>query len=210
VRADRWQSQIDTLLNRDLRLIQNTSLPYSALRSLLEFIARHQGRPFELKEAVRSSQISAVTVKRLLFAYEALFLIRLVKCVGDQKKPTYFMEDQGFASWLTRSILTEPGDIIRGLYANLRQEFFYRPELNGRIYQYRTKHDVEVPLVFDAETVKIGLIATLDHNLKPKTLSSAQAFLKKNANFKCVIAYGGQDAIARSENLFLVPYGWLL
>jgi predicted AAA+ superfamily ATPase len=210
VRADRWQSQIDTLLNRDLRLIQNTSLPYQALRDLLEFLAVRQGKPFEIKDAVASCQISAVTIKKLLFAYEALFLIRLINCMGDQKKPTFFFEDQGFASWIGRMALETPRDLVRGLYANLRQEIHYRPEDNGRIYQYRTKNDVEIPLVFDATNVKIGMIATLDQELRPKTIASARAFLKKHPNFKCVIAYAGRDAIARSESLLFIPFGWLI
>jgi predicted AAA+ superfamily ATPase len=210
VRADRWQSQLDTLLNRDLRLVLATSLPYSALRDLLEFLALQQGEPFELKEAVRHSQISAVTVKRLLVAYEALFLIRRIECSGDQKKPTFFLEDQGMASWIGRLRFEKPSDIIRGLYANLRQELHYRTELNGRVYQYRTKHDVAVPLVFDAEKIKVGVIATLDRDLRPKTIASAQAFLKKNPGFKCVIGYSGQEPIVRSRDLLLIPYYWMM
>lgn len=210
VRADRWQSQIDALLNRDLRLVQNTSLPYAALRQLLEFLALNQGAPFELQRAVKATQISAVTIKRLLFAYEALFLIRLVPSTGDQKKPTYFLEDQGFASWIARSGLEHPQDIVRGLYANLRQELHYRPELNGRIYQYRTKHAVEIPLVFDAKGIKVGVIGLTERELRPKVVASAQAFLKKHPGFKCVIAHGGAAAIARSENLMLIPYPWLI
>jgi predicted AAA+ superfamily ATPase len=209
VRADRWQSQIDTLLNRDLRLVQQTSLPYQALRDFLEFLALHQGEPFEIKKAVAATQISAVTIKRLLFAYEALFLIRLIRCTGDQKKSTYFLEDQGFASWIARIGLKTSSDIIRGLYTNLRQELHYRPELNGRIYQYRSKHDVIVPLVFDATTIKVGIIPTLNQELRPKTIASARAFLKKHPGFKCVIAYAGNEAIARSEDLFLIPFWWL-
>ncbi len=163
--------------------------------------------PFELKEAVRASQISAVTVKRLLFAYEALFLIRRVPCTGDLTKPTYFLEDQGFASWLGRR---GPSDVMRGLYANLRQELHYRPELNGRVYQYRTKHDVEIPLVFDGAGVKVGMTGTLEGELRPKVIASAQAFLRKHPGFKCVIAYGGRDAVARSRELYLIPFGWLI
>ena len=210
VRADRWQTQIDTLLNRDIRLIQQTSLPYQSLRDLLEFLAIRQGKPFELNEAVSASQISAVTIKKLLFAYEALFLVRLMKCAGDEKKPTYFLEDQGFASWISRRTLETSQDVVRGLYANLRQEIHYRPELNGRIYQFRTKNDVEVPLVFDGEKIHIGFVATLDTIPRPKTIGSAQAFLKKNPAFSCVIAYAGREAIVRSERLFLIPFSWLI
>lgn len=206
VRTDRLQTHIDTLLNRDLRLVQNTSLPYQALRDLLEFIAINQGSPFELNEAVRRSQISAVTVKRLLFAYEALFLIRAVPSQGDRKKTTYFLEDQGFATWIGRSRLDQPSDITRGLYSNLRHELHYRPERNGRIYQYRTKHDVFVPLVFDDQFTKIAIVPTLDSAPRPKTLGSALAFIKKNPEFKVVIAYSGTAPILRDENLFLIPF----
>jgi predicted AAA+ superfamily ATPase len=213
VRADRWQSQIDTLLNRDLRLVQNTTLSYQALRDLLEYLATRQGKPFEIKDAVSFCQISSVTIKKLLFAYESLFLIRVMSCRGDQKKSTYFFEDQGFASWIGRTGhrgLDQPTDMIRGLYANLRQELHYRPEENGRIYQFRTKNDVEVPLVFDSMKVKVGIVATLDSELRSKTLATALAFIKKNRGFKCVIAYRGKEAIARSEDLFLVPFAWLI
>ena len=210
MRADRWQTQIDTLLNRDLRLIQQTSLPYQSLRDLLEFLAIRRGRPFELKEAVSASQISAVTIKKLLFAYEALFLVRLMKCTGDEKKPTYFLEDQGFASWIGRKTLETSQDVVRGLYANLRQEIHYRPELNGRIYQFRTKNDVEIPLVFDGEKIQVGFVANLDTSPRPKTIGSAQAFLKKHPAFCFVIAYAGREAIVRSERLFLIPFSWLI
>ncbi len=210
VRADRWQTQIDTLLNRDLRLVQQTSLPYQSLRDLLEYLATQQGKPFELKAAISASQISGITIKKLLFAYEALFLIRLVKCVGDEKKPTYFLEDQGLSSWISRRGLETSQDIVRCLYANLRQEIHYRPELNGKVYQFRTKNDVEIPIVFDADSIKIGILATTDVALRPKTIGNAQAFLNKFPDFRCVVAYAGREAIVRSERLFLIPFSWLI
>lgn len=208
VRSDRLQSQLDTLLNRDLRLVQNSSLPYQAIRGVLEHLAMVQGEPFELKEAVRATQVSAVTIKRLLFSLEALFLIRPILCTGDLKKGTYFLEDQGMASWLARSTLEGPGDIIRALYANLRQELHYRPERNGRIYQYRTKHNVEVPLVFDATDVKVALIPSLEAETRfnPKVIATAQAFLSKHRDFKMVIAHAGSRILAKNDRLFLIPF----
>lgn len=210
VRADRWETQIDTLLNRDLRLVQTTTLPYQALRDLLEFLAQNQGKPFELNQAVRKTQISAITIKRLLFAYEALFLIRLVRCQGDRKKSTYFLEDQGFSSWISRTGFNHPEDITRGLFANLRHELHYRPERNGRLYQYRTKHDVEVPLIFDDLHVQLGILPSLDTSPRPKVLGSALAFLRKYPKFKAIIAYGGTEALVRDERLFLIPFWQLI
>jgi predicted AAA+ superfamily ATPase len=209
VRADRLQSQLDTLLNRDLRLVQATSVPDASLRELLAFLAKSQGVPFELNKAVRASQISAVTIKKLLDAYEALFLIRRVAAAGDLTRPTYFLEDQGMASWLLRRDLEEPSDLVRALYANLRQELFYRPERNGRIFQFRTKHHVEIPLVFEAEGVRIGVLPVLDREVRARHISTASAFLKKHPRHKLVIASAGDAVEYRSANLFVIPYAAL-
>jgi predicted AAA+ superfamily ATPase len=209
VRADRLQGQLDTLLNRDLRLVQATSVPDASLRELLAFLALHQGEPFELNRAVRASQISAVTIKKLLGAYEALFLIRRVASTGDLTRPTYFLEDQGMASWLLRRDLEEPSDLLRALYANLRQELAYRPERNGRIVQYRTKHQVEIPLVFEAEGVRVGVLPILDREPRGRHISMASAFLKKHPRHKLVIASGGDQIQRRSPELFVIPYGLL-
>ncbi len=209
VRADRLQSQLDTLLNRDLRLVQATSVPYASLRELLAFLAKNQGEPFELGKAVRASQISAVTINKLLGAYEALFLIRRVACTGDLTRPTYFLEDQGMASWLIRRDTEEPSDLVRALYANLRQELLYRPERNGRIFQFRTKHHVEIPLVFEAEGVRVGVLPVLDREVRARHIATASAFLKKHPQHKLVLATGGDAVEYRSANLFVVPYGVL-
>jgi uncharacterized protein len=74
VRFEKLESHLDTLLNRDIRQVYSTTLLYGSLRALLEYLARHQGRPFEWSEAARTSQISRVTLKRVLFAFEASFL----------------------------------------------------------------------------------------------------------------------------------------
>jgi predicted AAA+ superfamily ATPase len=209
VRADRLQSHLDTLLNRDLRLVQATSVPDASLRELLAFLAKNQGDPFELNKAVRFSQISAVTIKKLLDAYEALFLIRRVASTGDLTRPTYFLEDQGMASWLLRRDFEEPSDLVRALYANLRQELAYRPERNGRIVQFRTKHHVAIPLVFEAEGVRVGVLPVMDREVRARHIATASAFLKKHPHHKLVITTAGDDVQYRSANLFVIPYGVL-
>jgi predicted AAA+ superfamily ATPase len=209
VRDDKFQAHIHTLLNRDLRLIYETSLPYSSLRALLVFLARQQGKPFDWKLAAEESQISTITLKRVMFAFEALFLTREVRSIGEERKSVYFLEDQGMASWLTDRVLDEPQDIVRGIFSNLRQEFHYRPEVRGEIFQYRTKHGVNVPLVFRSRLGTLGIVATMEHIPAPKTLGSAQSFLDRIKDSKVVVAYGGSEVQMRSENHIWVPY-WML
>jgi uncharacterized protein len=208
VRAERFESHLDTLLNRDVRQIYPTTLLYSSLRALMEYLARSQGHPFEIAEAARASQISRVSLKRVLFALEALFLIRVVPAL-EGSKPTIFLEDQGMASWLSHRALDSADDIVRGLYANLRQEFHYRPDPGGRISYWRTRNDAEVPLVFDSRHGRLGLIATRLEEPTPKTLGSARAFLERFPDSRVVIAYAGRRVVRKTPSMFWIPY-WQL
>jgi hypothetical protein len=144
----------------------------------------------------------------VIFALEALFLIRVVPCLGTAK-PTVFLEDQGMASWLKESVVASSDDIVRGLYANLRQEFHYRPEQSGKLHQWRTRNGAEVPLVFSSQRGRLGIVATLDREPTPKTLGSAQSFLRAFPGSKVVVAYAGRDTIFKNSSMFWVPY-WQL
>ncbi len=208
VRVERLEAHLDTLLNRDIRQIYQTTLPYGSLRALLEHLARHQGRPHDLTEAARASQISRITLKKILLALEALFLIRVVPALGEHK-PSIFLEDQGMASWLKGSVLDVPDDIARGLYANLRQEYHYRPEIGARLSHWRTRNGVEVPLVFSSSEGRLGIIPSASEQPAPKTLGSAQSFLKKFPGAKVIIAYAGSEVVYKTPSMFWVPY-WLL
>jgi len=97
IRNEKFSSHLETLLNRDIRQIYPTTLLYDSLQDLLVYLANRQGRCFKWTEAARASQISRVTLKRVIFAFEALFLIRVVSVEG-KGKPTIFLEDQGMAS----------------------------------------------------------------------------------------------------------------
>ena len=149
-----------------------------------------------------------MTLKRVIFAFEALFLIRVVSVEGEGK-PTIFLEDQGMASWLKGSALENADDIVRGLYANLRQEYHYRPDRGAKITQWRTDNGVEIPLVFVTPKNRLGFIATLNEQPTPKTLGSAQSFLKMFPNSRVVVAYGGSKIIYKTPSMFWIPY-WLL
>jgi len=208
IRMARFEAHLDTLLNRDIRQVYPTTLPYSSLRALLEHLARTQGRPFEWAEAARASQISRITLKKVLFALEALFLTRTIPDI-DGHKPTIFLEDQGTASWLKGSALENADDLTRGLYANLRQEYHYRPELRAKISHWRIQNEIEVPLIFSSRHGRLGIVPTLSEQPAPKTLGSAQSFLNKFPGSKVVIAYGGSTIVHKPPSMLWIPY-WKL
>jgi hypothetical protein len=62
--------------------------------------------------------------------------------------------------------------------------------VSGKVYQWRTQNGVDVPVVIESRLDRLGFVATLSEEPAPKTLGSAQSFLKKFPGSKVVIAYG--------------------
>ncbi len=208
VRKEKFEAQLDTILNRDVRLIYSTTLLYASLRRLLVFLAENQGAPLRQVDAARESQISSVTLPKVLFALEALFLIRPVEIRGIHNT-SYFLEDQGMATWLMQSPGSRTHNLLRGLYSNLRQEMYYRPSAKIALYQWRTRNGAEVPLVFQTGSAMLGIIPTGDAVPTPKIMGSANGFLRTFPGAKVVIAYSKNEISVPNSRLAFIPY-WLL
>ena len=212
VRAQRFEFQIDTVLSRDYQLIHQTSLSKSSLKALLTYIALHQGESLNMKEAGDFSQISKVTLRKVIHTFESLFFIREVVAhpeSGDVKS-AYFLEDQGMATWLTQNHLhSEEHRLIRGLYANLRQELFYKVGDPKNISFFRTKNGVNVPLVFGIENRSIGIIPSHEKTPPAKIYAAAESFLNAIPRSIAIIACADSSAKMLKPNLFQIPY-WKL
>jgi predicted AAA+ superfamily ATPase len=95
IRKQRFETQIETLLERDLRLLVQTSLEYRTLRNLLSVLAARQGLPLEFSEVSRSARISVPALRRVLAALEAMFLIRMIDTEGSRRRPVLFLKTKG-------------------------------------------------------------------------------------------------------------------
>ena len=203
---------MDTILSRDYQLVHETSLATSALKDLLTYLASLQGEPLKLKEAGEFAQISKVTIKKVIQAFESLFLIREVSAhvQSGEVKRAYYLEDQGMASWLTLGHQhAEHHHITRGIYANLRQELFYEIGNLKKINYFRTKNGVTVPLVFQVGEKWVGIIPSSDTNPTSKIYSSAESFLKAVPNSIAVIACANPSPRFLHHRMFQLPF-WTL
>jgi len=209
VRSDRFEAHLDTIMNRDLQLITRTTLTPLQLRRIASYLADHQGYPLELGKAARSGQTSTVTMKKLLYAFEALYLIRPISPRGTVAKAAYFFEDQGLATHLKSSATSSTQDILRGIYANVRQEVHYRPSPRNEIFSFRTHDGTEIPLAFRFDAGTIAIIATDDATPTQKALASARSFLEKNAGAKVIIACRVPAPETRDFRTIAIPYYWL-
>jgi predicted AAA+ superfamily ATPase len=210
VRKDRFEAHIDTLLQRDLQLIIQTTTTSVQLKNIARFIAENQGYPFSLQDASRYSGISTITVKKLLIALEGLFLVRAIPCEGSVAKPSYYFEDQGLASFCANTPFQKTTDILRGIYANLRQELFYSKTDRGEIFSFRTHDGTDVPLVFRRSKSVLGIIPVEGNQISRKALESARSFLNHYRNGKIVYAHEGKFAFTKDFSSFAIPYWWLV
>jgi uncharacterized protein len=210
VRRDRFEAHLDTLLLRDLRLVIQTTTTGIQLKNLVRFLAERQGSQFSLKDASEHSNISTITIKKLLNALEALYLIRPLSTEGTVAKPAYMFEDQGTASFCVRSPFSKAADICRGLYANLRQEVFYAHGARGEVFSFKTHDGAWVPLVFRNQKWTIGVIPLDDDQVPRKAIESARSFLSRYSSAKVIYAYSGSRAQTKDFRTFAIPYWWLV
>jgi predicted AAA+ superfamily ATPase len=198
-------TQLETILERDLRLLVNTSLSFQSLRGLLTFVALHQHEPFEWTDASRATRISRPTIMKIMRAFEALFLIRMIPCEGSAKKPAYVMEDQGEATFLIGNRTDPLFDLTRFLYANLRCQTHYRSELNAELFQYRTRAGVNVPICFRFAAGELGILPILEDYPGPQAVGAAQSFLKTYPKAKIIYATSGKNFTHLSPRSSVIP-----
>lgn len=206
IRANKFESHLDTLLERDLRLIYNTRLGYPTLRHLLVVLALNQGQPLDFAETARKTRLNPRTLRELLRGFESIFLIRNYPTEGGQRRPVFFLEDQGMATHLAGSPLSPLDNLIRGIYSNARHQFHYRPELNARIFQYRTRGGALVPLAFHTRNGSLGIIPCIEGSATASAVKSAQSFVGKIRNSRVLILHSGENFSHVSDRIQAAPF----
>ena len=176
-RRSKFSAQIETLLQRDIRLIIETTLPYQNLLLLLRFLARQQGGQVVLKNASRYSGISEITVKKILFAFESLFLIRRLRGSGDVTGDRFYFEDQGMARFLSRE--SEGSDELNFAYSQLFASGHYNHMNQMDVSYFETKGGAIVPLVFKFRDQTIGFLFNAAESLTQSAIKSAKALLER-------------------------------
>jgi len=185
IRAQRFETQINTIVERDLRLLVETTLPFRTLRELLVGLARQAGGPLEAAELQRTTRISLPTLRRLIPALEALFMIRLVPSEGDYTKPLLFFEDIGEQRYLRGKSVpgaaadTETHTLLPFLYHHLRVQFHYRPELQGEIFVYRDRKSTIPALGLRCGYGVLGVFPALGEDRVGEQVLTAKRFLER-------------------------------
>jgi hypothetical protein len=133
-----------------------------------------------------------VTQKKLLYAFEGVFLIRLCKIEGDRKGHTVFFEDQGEHYYLTKNVLSTNSCFLGFCYRNIRAQFQYRLGEPFSIHQYRSKAGAVVPIVFRSTKGALGVMPVWGGEISRKDVAAGQSFLRRNGNAKMAYVHSSR------------------
>lgn len=209
-RKQLFEAQLNLILDRDLRLVADTNLPFTRLRILVKLLAENQNRPINLADLARKSRISVPTLTKILNGLESIFFIRQIPCEGTESRPTYFLEDQGEASFLNEGGFDSMSNVERLAYSHLRIPFFYTPGLNFDCFQYRQQGGAYVQFAFRAEGRVIGFICTLEEQPSMGSIRSGISFRKTYPNSKVIYLHPGSSVRILSSNEASLPLSYFL
>jgi predicted AAA+ superfamily ATPase len=204
IRQGKWATHLETLLARDLMLVLKTTLSTLSIRNVLAYLAAHQARAFSIADLSRQTRVSMQTLNKLLHAFESLFLIRRIAGSGDRRKPVFYFEDQGLASFLHP--VQEPElDRVRLAFSQLHSQIRYLYPAEGSISSFETRGGARVPIVIKAHGKITGCIPISSEAIDRSALLSAQSFLKAHLRAQVLILTRGDEVVNLGGNINAVP-----
>jgi predicted AAA+ superfamily ATPase len=208
LRVQKIVSQIETILDRDLRQIQRTTLTLPELTRYLRNLAGRDLDVINMQELQRKSGITQVTQKKLLYALEATFIVRLIPIEGTSGRAIFF-EDQAEVATLAQPALSQDQLWSGFVYRNLREQVFYNLGDVFDFFQFRSRSGVFVPFAIRNSTGALGVIPFLGP-LSRKTLAAGQSFLRVYGDAKVIFVSRENQFEVLDSRSAIVPAAWLL
>jgi predicted AAA+ superfamily ATPase len=209
LRTQKLLDQLETILDRDLRQIHDTTLTLPELQRFLRELAQRDGSPVQHQALRRATGITPITQKKLLFALEATFVLRSVPVEGDYRSSALFFEDQAEVSILARDGQSDEQKWIGLILRNVREQVFYRIGENAEFFQYRTRAGACVPFALRAQQSVLGFIPVRGAPSRV-ALAAAHSFLRKYANGKVVLVTDVNETRVVDERVLVMPATRLL
>jgi len=183
------QDVIRTILDRDLRLIYETPLPYSDLIRLSNEIAEQPMSPIEISRLSRATGAAPRTIKHLINAMEAIFLLRRIPIEGGGSKgDLLWFEDQFEQNFLSKSRLSIETKRIGLAYRNARAQFEYRLGATPEYFHYRTRAGATIPIAIRTEAGVLGILPLASaENLTRIEKSAISSFLRAYNRSKVLV-----------------------
>lgn len=183
LRKARLSTQIDTLLDRDLRMIYSTRLSLSELKIMLQNLAAQTGQNLSLSQASPKGRMNSSVLQKIIDAMESLFILRRIPIRGDYSGSTLYFEDiaeyrQSLKKDVTPEILQQQMifSVTRSSLSLLEDENLF--------FQFRTRGGSLVPVAVQTKNHVSGFIPIQNSEPSRSENASAHSFLSAIPNSK--------------------------
>lgn len=173
------KEQLATILERDVRMIFPTTLAPAKIFDLMQYISKNQGSRFSYTDASKSTQITTPTIKKLIYAFEAMFLIRRLKVEDSYQGEVFFLEDQAESNYLSQHSLSDKEQLEQLIYRNLRAQMYYDLGLSFKEFYFETRGGVRIPYAIECNVFRLAIIPIEEEIPNRVEKSAAGSFLKK-------------------------------
>jgi predicted AAA+ superfamily ATPase len=210
-RGAKLQDQLSVILDRDIRLIYPTTLTLRETELYARELASQEGNPVRFTLLRKKIKLSEATQKKLLQAFEGVFLLRVLPIEGSRKGLSIIFEDQAEAKYLSHSKIPKKTQLAHLIFRNLREQFNYRPGENANYFSYMSRGGVRVPFAIRTEMGELGVIAIEGELPSKKDLFAAQSFVRTYGNGKCLlVTFGTKTVKPFGSRILQLPAEWLL
>lgn len=205
-REQKIKDQLETILGRDLHLVLPTTLSYQSLLEYVRLLSKHQGEILHLTQLRRESGISESTQKKILYALEAVFVIRSMPVEGGRKGTVIFLEDQAEALLLSLGQISPHDQFIHAVYRNARAHFFYEIGSNVRFFQYRTRGKALIPFAAQTPDGYLGFLPIREDEPSRSESLQAKSFIQTyGPNTKILMIHRSRTTRCVDAQTLLIP-----
>ena len=210
VRNSKIASQIETILERDLRQILDTTLPHTTLLRVLKELAANVGEPLNLASIQRKTRVSVNTLRRLLAAFNAMFLIEIVSPMEGNGQPSIFFIDPGEAFFLAEGRLSQSQVLAQAIYSNAIAtcSALWDSKVGPlAVNCHRTRGGTDIPIVLRTTKAAFGLLPWSEGMHFESVLAQTKSFMKvTGARGVILISSEGTEVKRHHEYLIELPH----
>jgi predicted AAA+ superfamily ATPase len=212
LREQKISEYLNTMLDRDLRMVKKINLPLSELKSLVSALANMQGRPIDYTKLKNETGISTPTIKKIIYALEAIFILRIVPIQGSTKGYTVYFEDMAEHRALLDQVPSRLEVFTHFCFTQLRTQFTYRMGEETKLFQYQTRGGAFLPIAFMNKKGVLGVLPILSPDDLSSVSGTIDSFLKTYSKSKVLVVHMDSKTPVRAirDRVLLAPYGQVI
>jgi hypothetical protein len=209
VRIERINSSLETILDTDLRTIVHTNIPYQQIRSLVQILARGMDEPIDLTRLSRQSGISRPTLRKLIYAFENIFILRLIRLEGAKRGFGFFFEDIAESNVMSDGIYKAEERLAHALWMNARVELSYQMGYPHEFLRFYSRSGKMSFCIRQGKSY-LGVLCLNGPEPNRRELGISNSFLKHYKNSKVCLVHSDAKITSVDARVAILPFSALV